>query len=244
MADKKPQATRIITPAFIATLAYIGTPSQYGRYTVRGTFDPKIPEHRKFLGTLKKLHQAAVAEARATFKPTKKIKELTINDAYTENEDSPTFYVTMSEKAVITWKDKKTGEDKSANLKPTIADAKGQACDVDPWGGSKLKAAIDVSPYLTAKGECGISLRLKGVQVLELVTRRDAAPIFGEAEEGGFDSSNFMASAGSSSSTSDDDDFDDEFGDFGSEDDDEEGGETAAAPAAGEATGTDDDFDF
>lgn len=235
MADKQ-KATQIITPAFIATMCYLTTPSQFGKYTVRGTFDPQIPEHRKFLGQLKKLHKEAVADAQSKFKPSKKQKELEVSPCMTENEDAPTFYVQMSETAEIEWKDKKSGEKKKANLKPVQADANGAPCNVDIWQGSKLKAAIDVVPYFTGGSKVGLSLRLKGVQVLELVTRGAQAPLFGKAE-GSFDSNNFMPPAAETGAGEDD-----EFDDFGAEDDDatettEEGGELAPS-------GDDDDFDF
>jgi hypothetical protein len=152
----------------------------------------------------------------------------------------------MSETAIIEWTDKKSGEKKTANLKPAIVDAKGQPCDVDVWQGSTLKAALDVAGFFNA-GKCGLSLRLKGVQVLYLVTRGARDLGFG-VEEGGFDSADFMAQPQKAASKADAlDDDDDDTDDFNSDDDGEyvaEKVDTAdAAPGdlAGEGT---DDFDF
>lgn len=249
MADEKKKPVRIIVPKFVAMYAWLSTPNtkhdKNGKYTVSGLFDPKIPEHRAFLGQLKKLHTAAVADARTKFKPSKKQKELEVTPCMYEEEDRPLFRVNFGEKAFIVVKDKNTQEDKKINLKPPVVDARGVETDVEVWSGSEIKAAIDVVPFFSGNKSAGLSLRLKGVQVITLRTRgsRDGASLGFGVEEGFGNGSGFGDETAATDEGAGEFDAGDDFA--GSDDEQEFTDETPAAPAGELApSGDDDDFDF
>lgn len=68
-------------------------------------------------------------------------------------------------------------------------DAGGKAIpdDVEVWGGSKVKVAFEIRPFYTAKVGAGVSLRLRAVQVIDLVSRRPrTADAFGFSPEDGY----------------------------------------------------------
>lgn len=65
--------------------------------------------------------------------------------------------------------------DKQGNTRPNapkLFDSKNKEFpkDEDIWGGSTLRIAFNAIPYYTAMAGAGISLRLKAVQVIELVS--------------------------------------------------------------------------
>ncbi len=65
------------------------------------------------------------------------------------------------------FKDKTTG--KMVLLKPVLVDAKRSPIDSPVWGGSKALVNATPRPYVM-DGKVGVSLRLKGTQVTELVS--------------------------------------------------------------------------
>jgi len=93
-------------------------------------------------------------------------------------------------KAKITSKDGKVFEQK-----PFVVDAKGKPCEVNPWNDSVIKVACEVVPYYTALQGASVSLRLKAVQIIELVSGGSNGNSFGFDEEEGFDSSKEVVKA-------------------------------------------------
>jgi len=108
-------------------------------------------------------------------------------------------------------------KDKVGALKPiklNLFDAKGKETHANVWGGSVLKVAYVFAPYYTAaSGKVGISLRMEGIQIIDLKTGgggRTASGLgFGEEEgwesdedEGG---STFGDESGEAGATEDDD---------------------------------------
>jgi hypothetical protein len=75
--------------------------------------------------------------------------------------------------------------------KPKIFDAKGNPFLVAKaiWGGTTAKVSFAIAPYNVAATGLGITLRLKGVQILELVEGGGSAETYGFSEEEGFDGS-------------------------------------------------------
>lgn len=75
------------------------------------------------------------------------------------------------------------------NQKPVLYDAKGNLFNPKDiiWGGSEAKVAFQASPYYVPSIGAGISLRLKAVQILNLVTGGQDASKFGFQEEEGFE---------------------------------------------------------
>ena len=74
--------------------------------------------------------------------------------------------------------------------RPAIFDAKGKPLqEAKIGGGSKVKVAYELIPYYTAIAGAGVSLRLKAVQVIDLVefSGGASADAFGFGEEEGYE---------------------------------------------------------
>ena len=74
--------------------------------------------------------------------------------------------------------------------KPVLYDSKGNLFDPQNniiWGGSQAKVAFQTIPYFVGAVGAGVSLRLKAVQIIELVTGGKDASSFGFTEEEGFE---------------------------------------------------------
>ncbi len=87
-------------------------------------------------------------------------------------------------------KNSRTGEVYEFNIK--LFDAQGSPCDVEVGGGSKVKMAVKPYTWYSPSLGFGISLQLKALQIMELVTPSASgagASSFGfTAEEEGFSS--------------------------------------------------------
>jgi hypothetical protein len=93
---------------------------------------------------------------------------------------------TVNFKMTASGANKKTG--KPWSRRPVLFDAKKRPIDpgsIEIWNGSRLKVAYSPSPWHNPKNECGCSLKLEAVQVLELVNGGNRDYDFGE-EEGGY----------------------------------------------------------
>jgi len=75
------------------------------------------------------------------------------------------------------------------NQKPILYDAKGNLFNPKDiiWGGSEAKVAFQPSPYFVPSIGAGVSLRLKAVQIINLVTGGNDASNFGFKQEDGFE---------------------------------------------------------
>ena len=76
------------------------------------------------------------------------------------------------------------------NQKPILYDSKGNIFDPKDkiiWGGTEAKVAFQPVPYFVGSIGAGVSLRLKAVQILNLVTGGADATSFGFKEEDGFE---------------------------------------------------------
>lgn len=74
--------------------------------------------------------------------------------------------------------------------RPVLYDSKGNLFDPQNsiiWGGSQAKVAFQPTPYFVGAVGAGVSLRLKAVQIIELVTGNKDASSFGFTEEEGFE---------------------------------------------------------
>lgn len=107
--------------------------------------------------------------------------------AVTDDEGNETGDVKFNFKMAAKITSKKTGE--SWTQKPDLFDAKGKVL-INPkiGGGSTVKVAFELYPFYTALIGAGVSLRLRAVQVLDLVEygNRDAAG-YGFGEEEGYE---------------------------------------------------------
>ena len=74
--------------------------------------------------------------------------------------------------------------------RPVLYDSKGNIFDPQNniiWGGTEAKVAFQPVPYFVGSIGAGVSLRLKAVQILNLVTGGADATSFGFKEEDGFE---------------------------------------------------------
>jgi hypothetical protein len=129
--------------------------------------------------------QLAVAVAKAKKEnPGKKIKEG--SPGYELNEETGKVTLKFKLKAKVTTK---SGD--SFDQKVALFDAKGTPITNAPnvGGGSKVKVAYEVFPYYTAMVGAGVSLRVKAVQILNLVefSGGASAGAFGFGEEDGYE---------------------------------------------------------
>lgn len=230
---EKQKGIKIISPIFTAKYAWLNKPNQWGRYSVTGLFDAKVPENRAMLAQLKGEYEKSIAAAKAQFKPSKKQKELETVQPYEQDDETGFYKINFGNKAEIEWKNPKTGEKETFSGKPALFDSKGQPTDVEPWAGSKLRVCVEVFPFFSGNKQAGLSLRLKQVQVIDLVTRGAGGSVSEfDAVAGGFSADSFGGEAG-------DDDFTNDGGPG------MEAGDDAAPDDETQAASTDtDDFDF
>jgi len=80
----------------------------------------------------------------------------------------------------------KTGEE--VPNKPDLFDSKLRPITDEIWGGSKVKVSAQLRPYCVPAIGLGIQLRIKGVQVLELVGPASSNSSEGFEEEDGYES--------------------------------------------------------
>jgi hypothetical protein len=100
---------------------------------------------------------------------------------YSEEEDG-------SIKFKFKTKAKITGKDGTVyNQKVNLFDSKGKECEVEIWNGSEVKVAFEVVPFFTSLIGAGVSLRLKAIQIINLVEGHSSgASSFGFDVEEGF----------------------------------------------------------
>lgn len=121
-----------------------------------------------------------------------------------EGEETGRVLFRFKQKAEITYKDRKTGEEKVFKKRVGLYDARGQAVSapVKIGAGSEVKVSFEPNAYFSQKDkEVGISFnRLGGVQLFKLVEYEgDGAPsaddlgFEAEDDEDGFDASAFSA---------------------------------------------------
>ena len=111
------------------------------------------------------------------------------NAPYQEDEDG-NFVFTFKLKASGT---RPNGE--RWEQKPILYDAKGNVFQPNGktiWGGTLAKVAFQMSPYFVSSIGAGVSLRLKAVQIIELVTGGASASSYGFSEEEGFTADNVV----------------------------------------------------
>lgn len=213
----KPKLERVTSPKGIAKYPRLSKPDT--KFVPEGEFSCKlildVEKDAEFLSKLEARAKEKFAEVKAELKEKKKVKamkELTLAVPYEEildDDGDATGKVEVKAKLkhVVKLKD-----DESFTQTVDIFDSKGKPMskDVVVGGGSTLRMACDIVPYYNPSAkDAGISLRLKGVKVIDLVEYTGGASAeaygFGD-EEDGYDASDDVR---------EDDDFsdDDEEGD-------------------------------
>lgn len=176
------------TPAGIAVWPKLTKPDT--KFNADGEYNVKLripsEEAKDLITSLDNAYALAQEDAKDK-NPGKKIKAA--SQPYTEELDDQgnetgNILVSFKCKAKIT--------DKQGNVRnnaPRLFDSKNQEFpkDQDIWGGSTLRIAFNAIPYYTAMAGAGISLRLKAVQVINLVAGGGGTgESYGFGEEDGY----------------------------------------------------------
>lgn len=181
---KKTKLTRYVTPKGTAQYPYLTKPDTKfnpdGEYKISLELD--AADAQEITSFLDEQLAKAIAKAKEE-NSGKKIKE---GDApYGVDENTGKVTVRFKLKAKVTPKNGDPFEQKVA-----LFDAKGApiGAGATVGGGSKVKVAYEVIPYYTAIAGAGISLRLRAVQVIDLVEYSSGgAGAFGFGEEDGYE---------------------------------------------------------
>lgn len=180
----------LITPAGIAVYPHLNAPDT--KFNPDGDYRTGLrlakADAQALLDKLTEIAEAGYQEAcKEQKKPKLKRADLPIKDE-TDEDGNETGFVVINFKAKAKLKDR---SGKVFDKKIGLFDAKGKA--VDPaknaiWGGSKIKVAFDAVPFYVPALGAGLSLRLKGVQILELVSGgAGSAESLGFQKEDGFE---------------------------------------------------------
>lgn len=208
MADaKKPRNERITLPKGTAVYPKLATPDEFKgkksyktgvRYTVEEVQDLielLTAKAQSYFAATKAELEAAVEEAKGEKKVAarKKLAALTLHLPFkmeVDDDGNENGNVIFNTKMNDHYKDK---SGKPKYIKPALFDAKGKKITkpIDVWGGSVIKVNAEILPtYVDASGACGVVLRMRGVQIIKLVSGEADAKSMGfeeEAEEGGFE---------------------------------------------------------
>lgn len=200
---------KITTPAGIAKFINVNKPrlkygseTDYG-YDVNLVLDPDKPEVKAFKAQLTKLAEEARVLLAANAKTPKEKKAITEGKLHVPIEDeldkdgNETGMLVMKIKRDASWKNAKTGEVQNVTI--PIFDAKLNKMTKTVGRGSTVKVAADVVPF-AGFGRVGVSLRMTGVQVLDLVEYGGSDPSSlgfgaedGYTDDGGDDAAPFEA---------------------------------------------------
>lgn len=181
MATKQPRYT---TPKGTAKYPWLSTPDT--KFNPDGDYKVTLVLPVEQADTIIQFldEQLAASEAKAKKEnPGKKVK---VADApYKMDEENGNVEINFKLKARVNMQN---GD--SFEQKPALFDAKGKPIsDVNVGGGSKVKVSYECVPFYTGLIGAGISLRLRAVQVIDLVefSGGAAAGAFGFEEEDGFE---------------------------------------------------------
>ena len=201
------------TPAGVAVYPHLTKPDT--RFVPEGQYQVKLRIPSEEAQDLIESLDKAFAEAQETAKeknPGKKIKEATkpyVTEEDDEGNETGNIVVSFKCKAQIT--------DKQGNTRvnsPKIFDSKNKEFpkDEEIWGGSTLRVAFNAIPYYTAMAGAGISLRLKAVQIIDLVSGGGGGngASYGFGEEDGYvapEATTKVATADADETEEDNEDF-------------------------------------
>lgn len=190
MANKRKTYVKMTSPLGIAVYPHLNKPdtrfNKFGEYRVRLALEESDPKTQAFLEKLRE-HYDLAYENNLEEEGKKKLKKADL--PYTQEEDDqgePTGRIIVNFKCRAIIKTRKG--DKFEN-KPSLRDSLNKKMDesVGIWGGSKVVVGFEIVPYYTSMVGSGISLRLKAVQVKELVTSGDSVDAFDfDVDEDGY----------------------------------------------------------
>ena len=180
---KKSKTPRYVTPAGIAQYPYLTKPDTKFNPDGEYKLSLQVPteESTSLIAFLDEQLAESIAKAKKE-NPGKKIKEGTAGYEVDEETGNTTFRFKLKAKVNM-----KSGD--SFEQRPALFDSKGKPLDssVNIAGGSKVKVSYEILPYYTAIAGAGLSLRVRAVQVIDLVEfSGGGAGAFGFGEEEGY----------------------------------------------------------
>lgn len=204
--NKKQKAPTYISPAGVFLFPHLSKPDtgpkdkphepKFKCSLVVDPSDPKVQALQKMLDEM--LDKYIEEQKAANPKIAKKIRRADCYHDHFERTKDDEGNVTEKESGNILFKfsmnaqyvDKTTK--KVVQLRPELFDASNNKLDpsaVNIWGGTTGRIAFQIRPYLMETDKsCGLSLKLIGVRILNLVTGgtggRSGESLFGDAEDG------------------------------------------------------------
>lgn len=194
MPAAKKKNEKFTTPAGIASYPYLVNPDT--KFNPEGEYKVSLMLSASDAAPLIKLIEGKMEEQfnliKNEAKGPKAKKAVKMSDApYSnveddEGDETGEIKINFKQRALVTRKkDKKTFE-----MKVALFDAKGNSFKPKGYvgGGSKVKVAFEIIPFYTKMIGAGVSLRLRAVQILELVDGDGVtADSYGFDEEEGFE---------------------------------------------------------
>lgn len=190
----KIQYENIVTPAGRAIYPWLINPDT--KFNPLGEYKVSLSLHSSEAEPLIKKIDEAMEKAKALAPEGKKIKLQDppyYNEVDGDEQETGNILFKFKSKAQIQTKDGKT-----LRISPKLFDAKGTLLkDIDDiWGGSKIKISADLAPYYVGAVGAGVSLRLKAVQIIELVKGGGNADSYGFEETEGYEASSEASQSG------------------------------------------------
>lgn len=238
MPNPKKQAPKFVTPRVILKWPKLhkidyGTneyPKPDGEYATKAVMQADDEDVKAFLKKLQPLYDEALATAEEEFKKLKvetrkKLGGIKPNPLFTTLYDQETEEPTGEVEMKFAMKASGTVQKGPRagtvwNAKPDIFDARGLPMRKVPeiWSGTIGRISFEATPYfIPGTGAAGLRLKLKGVQVIDLVAagQRSANSYgFGEEEGYEYDEQQFEEPSETSGDTSTNDTQDEDNPDF------------------------------
>lgn len=164
----KIQHENIVTPLGTAIYPWLVEPDT--KFNALGEYKVSLSLPMNKAEPLIKKIDEAIEKAKTLAPEGKKVKVAEppyYNEVDSDEQETGNVLFKFKSKAKIQTKDGKT-----INMSPKLFDAKGTLLtDIEQvWGGSKIKISADLAPYFVGAVGAGVSLRLKAVQIIDLVT--------------------------------------------------------------------------
>lgn len=191
MATKKNRKPRYVTDTGEALFPYLVEPDTEfnpdGDYKVRLLLDPsanalntKSGETLNLQGFLDEMMEKSYELAKEQ------------NSGRIKRADPPYEIDETTGQLKVNFKLKRKGKTRDGQeftQQPALFDAKLNPYEgPEIWGGSKIKCSFEVAPYYTKLLGAGITLRLKGAQIIEMAERNTVSGgAFGFGEETGYE---------------------------------------------------------
>ena len=183
MGKKKNE--RFVTPAGKASYPYLTNPDT--KFNPDGEYKVKLilpeTEAKELVDLIDAKMEESMAKAKKDNPKVKKIKAADVPYSSVEDDEGDEtgeIGFSFKQKAIIT---KKDGE--KINMKVYLFDTKNKPVNIKGYvgGGSTIKVAFEIIPFYTKLIGAGVSLRLRAVQILDLVTGSSDGSNFGFGEE-------------------------------------------------------------